>query len=99
MKAYNEIIKLLEAGFTHEEILAMEEQQPEPEPAPEPEQAQPAESPDLAGQLMELIGRMDKKITELQAFNIYTSQQPEQEQHVMTDVEALEEIIRPYRSE
>lgn len=98
MKTYNEIIKLLDAGFTRDEILAMEEQQA-PEPAPEPEPAQPAEETNLSGQLMELIGKMDKKITELQAMNIYQSQQPEPEQHVMTDVEALEELIRPYRPE
>lgn len=101
MKTYNEILKLIDAGFTRDEILAMEEQtQPEqPEPVEEQSQAQEQTAqPQLADQLMELIGRMDKKLNEIQAANIYASQQPEKTQsHVMTDVEALEEIIRPYR--
>ena len=94
MKSFNEILKLLDAGFSRDEILAMEEEQAEPAPA-EPAAAQ---EPDPADKLAELIARMDRKLTELQAANIYSAQQPDQAPaHVMTDVEALEELIRPHR--
>lgn len=94
MKSYKEILKLLDAGFTRDEILSMEEETPAPAPA----DPAPAAEPDPADKLAELIAKMDRKLTELQAANIYSAQQPEQTQpHVMTDVEALEELIRPHR--
>lgn len=93
MKSYNEILKLLDAGFTRDEILSMEEETPAPAPA----DPAPAAEPDPADKLAELIAKMDRKLTELQAANIYNAQQPETAPHVMTDVEALEELIRPHR--
>ena len=103
MKKYNEIIKLLDAGFTRDEILAMEEEQvqdPEPET---PEQTEEPSAPQQAENAImqavnSMLEKMDRKLTELQAANIYSSQQPGgADQHEKTAEEALEEIIRPYR--
>ena len=103
MKTFNEIIKLLDAGFTHDEILAMEEEQvqdPEPET---PEQTEEPSAPQQADNAImqavnNMLEKMDRKLTELQAANIYSSQQPGgADQHEKTAEEALEEIIRPYR--
>lgn len=102
MKKYNEIIKLLDAGFTRDEILAMEEEQmQDPEPAA-PEQTEEPSAPQAENAIMQavndMLAKMDRKLTELQAANIYSSQQPGgAEPHEKTAEEALEEIIRPYR--
>lgn len=103
MKKYNEIIKLLDAGFTRDEILAMEEQEQTPSPEPEtPEQTEEPSVPQAENAIMQAVNtmleKMDRKLTELQAANIYSSQQPGgADQHEKTAEEALEEIIRPYR--
>lgn len=104
MKKYNEIIKLLDAGFTRDEILAMEEQEETPAPETEtPEQTEEPSAPQQAENAImqavnSMLEKMDRKLTELQAANIYTSQQPGgADQHEKTAEEALEEIIRPYR--
>lgn len=102
MKKYNEIIKLLDAGFTRDEILAMEEEQVQ-DPDPEnPEQTEEPSAPQAENAIMQAVNnmleKMDRKLTELQAANIYSSQQPGgADQHEKTAEEALEEIIRPYR--
>ena len=49
---YEEIIKLLDAGYTREEILQMDEHEPEPAPEPEPEpEPAPAPAPDMSGMM------------------------------------------------
>ena len=102
MKTYNEIIKLLDAGFSREEILAMEEQAQDPEPET-PEQTEEPSAPQQAENAImqavnNMLEKMDRKLTELQAANIYTSQQPGgAEPHEKTAEEALEELVRPYR--
>jgi hypothetical protein len=96
---YTEIIKLLDAGYTREEILNM--QQPEPEPAPEPEPTpdpEPAPDPAQAAvdKLTNLLTTIDSRIKDLQAANILQAQQPGgQDNHVKTAEEALTELIRP----
>jgi len=92
---YTEIIKLLDAGYTREEILNM--QQSEPETAPEPE---PTPAPDPAqaavDKLTNLLTTIDSRIKDLQAANILQAQQPGgQDNHVKTAEEALTELIRP----
>lgn len=103
MKKYNEIIKLLDAGFTRDEILAMEEEQVQ---TPETETPEQTEEPSAQQQtdnavmqaVNDMLAKMDRKLTELQAANIYSSQQPGgADQHEKTAEEALEEIIRPHR--
>lgn len=96
MKTFNEIIKLLDAGFTHDEILAMEEEPAQPAATETPEDPAPAAQPAPEDVLAGLIQKIDRKLTELQAANIYNQQMPTETPHAMTDVEALEELIRPH---
>lgn len=96
MKTFNEIIKLLDAGFTHDEILAMEEEPAQPAAPETPEEPAPAAQPAPEDVLAGLIQKIDRKLTELQAANIYNQQMPTEQPHAMTDVEALEELIRPH---
>lgn len=95
MKTFNEIIKLLDAGFTHDEILAMEEEPAQPAAPETPEEPAPAAQPAPEDVLTGLIQNINRKLTELQAANIYNQQMPTEQPHAMTDVEALEELIRP----
>lgn len=97
MKTFNEIIKLLDAGFTHDEILAMEEEPAQPAAPETPEEPAPAAQPAPEDVLAGLIQKIDRKLTELQAANIYNQQIPTEQPHAMTDVEALEELIRPHQ--
>lgn len=96
---YKEILKLLEAGYTRDEINALHEEeikQPEPEPAPEPEQPAPAQ-PGLDAQsaIAALLGKMDQKLTELQAANILAMQQPGGDNKEKTPEDILGELMRP----
>lgn len=99
MKSFKEIIKLLDAGFTHDEILAMEEEPDQPAEPETPEEPVPAAQPAPEDVLAGLIQKIDRKLTELQAANIYNQQMPTEQPHAMTDVEALEELIRPHKAE
>lgn len=96
---YKEILKLLEAGYTRDEINEMHEQeiqQPEPEAAPEPAQPAP-EQPGLDAQsaIAALLGKMDQKLTELQAANILAMQQPGGQEKEKTPEDILGELMRP----
>lgn len=74
---YEEIIKLLDAGYTREDILEMDKPAPEPDPAPAPE-PDPAQdntdpAPDMAG-MMAAMEKMFSDLTkELVASNIMRS--------------------------
>ena len=99
---YKEILKLLEAGYTRDEINEMHEQeiqQPDPEPTPEPEQPAPPahEQPGLDAQsaIAALLGKMDQKLTELQAANILAMQQPGGAEKEKTPEDILGELMRP----
>lgn len=96
---YKEILKLLEAGYTRDEINALHEEeinQPEPEPAPEPAQPEPTQ-PGLDAQsaIAALLGKMDQKLTELQAANILAMQQPGGDNKEKTPEDILVELMRP----
>lgn len=100
MKTLNEIIKLLDAGFTRDEILAMEEEPAQPaEPAAPEQTEEPAAQNAVMQAVNDMLDKMDRKITELQAANIYNQQIPTETPHAMTDVEALEELIRPHKAD
>lgn len=99
MKTFKEIVKLLDAGFTHDEILAMEEEPAQPAAPETPEEPAPAAQPAPEDALAGLIQKIDRKLTELQAANIYNQQMPTETPHAMTDVEALEELIRPHKAD
>lgn len=95
---YEEIIKLLDAGYSREEILAMKE---EPAPAPDPEQTpddpEPAPAPDPAADVMkemkEMFAEMKKELT---AMNILNSRQESDE--VRTGEDILASIINPVKN-
>lgn len=99
MMTYKEILKLLEAGYTRDEINALHEEeikQPEPEQPAQPEPEQPA-TPGLDAQsaIAALLGKMDQKLTELQAANILAMQQPGGDNKEKTPEDILGELMRP----
>lgn len=80
MAILSEIIKLLDAGYSRDEIqgmLAAEQTPAQPEPEPTPETPQP-ETPGLGAEqaIAALLGKMNDKLTELQAWSILNSEQP-----------------------
>ena len=96
---YDEIIKLLDAGYSREEILAMNEE-PTPEPAPEPT---PEPTPEPSGSnensgMSELVKEMRDAFSEMKkeftAFNIMSSRQPEEK----TPEDIIANIINPTRT-
>lgn len=69
---YNEIIKLLDAGYSREEILQMDSKEPEPAPEPEPEPA-PEPAPDPTAAIMtevkDMFAEMRKELTAMNIMN------------------------------
>lgn len=101
-----EILKLIDAGYTKEEIIAMEQPE-EPEPTPEeptPEEPQPEEQPAEQNELAEV--RQELKTTQQQLADLVKQMQrnnlanasvnilPENDLDKKTD-EAMAELIRP----
>ena len=87
---YTEIIKLLDAGYSREEILAMKD---EPKPKePKPEEPKPEETgmSDLVKEMRDAFSEMRKEFT---AFNIMSSRQPEEK----TPEDIIANIINPTR--
>lgn len=73
---YEEIIKLLDAGYTREEILEMDKPAPEPDPAPAPDPdpaPEPDPTPDMAGMMDEMKKMFSDLTKELVASNIMRS--------------------------
>ena len=99
---YEEIIKLLDAGYSRDEILAMKEEpapalDPKPTPAdpePAPADPEPAPAPDPAADVMkemkEMFAEMKKELT---AINILNSRQESDD--VKTGEDVLANIINP----
>ena len=96
---YEEIIKLLDAGYSRDEILAMKE---EPAPAdPEPAPADPEPAPDdpkdiTAGIMEEVKGMFAEMKKELTAMNIMNSRQGADDVNSGEDI--LASIINPVRN-
>lgn len=75
---YEEIIKLLDAGYTRDEILEMDKEhapEPDPAPAPEPDPAPADPAPDMAGYMDEMKKMFSDLTKELVASNIMRSRQ------------------------
>ena len=104
---YDEIIKLLDAGYSREEILAMKEDEKPEEKKPEekkpeekkPEEKKPEEtsgSNDNSG-MSDLVKEMRDAFSEMKkeftAFNIMSSRQPEEK----TPEDIIANIINPTR--
>ena len=95
---YEEIIKLLDAGYSREEILAMkEEPAPAPDPEPTPNDPEPEPAPDPAADVMkemkEMFAEMKKELT---AMNILNSRQESDD--VKTGEDILASIINPVKN-
>ena len=92
---YEEIIKLLDAGYTRDEIMAMNE---EPEEK-KPEEKKPEETGDDSSGMSELVKEMRDAFAEMKkeftAFNIMSSRQPEEKS--VDDIMAT--IINPTRKD
>ena len=89
---YSEIIKLLDAGYTREEILQMDTKEPEPAPEPEPEPA-PEPAPDPAESIMKEVKDMFAEMRkELTAMNIMNSRQQDDRNE---PEDSLANIINP----
>ena len=91
---YTEIIKLLDAGYTREEILEMkDEPAKDPEPAPAEDKQEP-ETPDIMESVMtevkDMFAEMKKELT---AMNILNSRQEGEESRSSEDI--LASIINP----
>ena len=82
---YEEIIKLLDAGYSRDEILAMKEEQ-------KPEEQKPEENgmSDLVKEMRDAFAEMKKEFV---AFNIMSSRQPEEK----TPEDIIANIINPTR--
>ena len=92
---YEEIIKLLDAGYSRDEIIAMKDEPAPVETKPEetkPEETKPEESgmTDLVKEMRDAFAEMKKEFT---AFNIMASRQPEEK----TPEEIIANIINPTR--
>ncbi|MBQ1292515.1 MAG: hypothetical protein IIY21_00630 [Clostridiales bacterium] len=97
---YDEIIKLLDAGYSREEILAMKEEpapaDPEPTPAPADPEPTPAPDPDpvsMDAVMKEVKGMFAEMKKELTAMNIMASRQPADQERSSEDI--LATIINP----
>ena len=94
---YEEIIKLLDAGYSRDEILAMKE---EPAPAPDPKEPEPEPAPEpadiTAGIMEEVKGMFAEMKKELTAMNILNSRQESDE--VRTGEDILASIINPVKN-
>ena len=97
---YKEIIKLLDAGYSREEIMQMQQDPEAGELAAEPEageQAEPEAAADGAEELTAAISEMKKMFSdftkEITAMNIMNSQQPADSANTVDDV--IANIISP----
>lgn len=86
---YEEIIRLLDAGYSRDEILAMNEAPAEDAPAPDPANDQP----DMSDVLKEMRDTFADMRKEFIAMNIMNSQQPPQVEKSSEDI--IANIINP----
>ena len=95
---YNEIIKLLDAGYTREEILAMKDESKPEEKKPEETKSEETSGSnensgmsDLVKEMRDAFSEMKKEFT---AMNIMASRQPEEK----TPEDIIANIINPTRT-
>ena len=97
---YEEIIKLLDAGYSREEILAMKEEPAPADPAPAdpaPADPAPADPADITTGIMEEVkGMFAEMKKELTAMNIMNSRQGADDVNSGEDI--LASIINPVRN-
>ena len=96
---YEDIIKLLDAGYSRDEILAMKEEPApaDPDPAPADPDPAPADPADITAGIMEEVkGMFTEMKKELTAMNIMNSRQNSDD--VKTGEDILASIINPEKN-
>lgn len=86
---YEEIIKLLDAGYTREEILNMETEPAAPD-EPKPDEPKPDEVSETLKEMRDMFSEMKKEFT---AMNILSTQRPKEPEK--TGDEVIANIINP----
>ena len=93
---FEEVIKLLDAGYSRDEIIAMDEHSKDSDPGPEPDpnnpqgNAQPVDNAnDIFAEIRDLISDMKKEFTAVNIMNSRQNGEPE------TDKDILASIINP----
>ena len=90
---YEDIIKLIDAGYSRDEILKMNDPAPEPESEPEPEpEPEPAPAPDMSAMMDEMKTMFADLTKELMAANIMHSRRAGEDD---TDEDIIAKIINP----
>ena len=87
---YTEIIKLLDAGYSRDEILAMKDEPEKEEPKKEEPKTEETGMSDLVKEMRDAFSEMRKEFT---AMNIMASRQPEEK----TPEDIIATIINPTR--
>lgn len=94
---YEEIIKLLDAGYSREEILAMKDDETKTQETETPTDPETVETETSETGMSELIKEMRDAFAEMKkeftAFNIMSSRQPEEK----TPEDIIANIINPTR--
>ena len=94
---YDEIIKLLDAGYSREEILAMKDEQKPEEQKPEEQKPEETTGSNENSGMSDLVKEMREAFTEMRkeftAMNIMASRQPEEK----TPEDIIANIINPSR--
>lgn len=95
---YEEIIKLLDAGYSRDEILAMKEEPAQtPDQEDKPEETEPKPAADITAEIMNEVKSMFSEMKkELTAMNIMNSRQESDE--VRTGEDILASIINPVKN-
>ena len=92
---YDEIIKLLDAGYTREEILNMDTGTPEENPPEEnpPEETPPTETDEVTNMVKEMRDLVSEMRKEFTAMNILSTQRSNEPEKTADDV--IANIINP----
>ena len=89
---YAEIIKLLDAGYSREEILSMNDKPEETET--KPEEVKSNEMSELVKEMRDMFADMKKEFT---AFNIMSSHMPTDNERTSEDI--IANIINPTKAD
>lgn len=74
----NEIIKLLDAGYTRDEIQKMETEKPEEKPVEKPEEKPKPDEPKPEEKTDPVLAELQKLTKAVYAMNVMSSEQPKQ---------------------
>lgn len=90
---YEEIMKLLDAGYSRDEILKMESETPEERPDPTGDASTKTPEEEFSAMVQEMRDAFAEMRKEFTAFNIMSSKQPPEQEK--TGEEIIASIINP----